>query len=138
MSKNKFYSESFKVYLVDTCCYGNATYISYHKWISIAKENFFLTEVAGFSDYFFKQGIKLIVLENHIKIAKELKLHDNVTVTVRCKQLKKLKLYLQYQLLNNEGEIVAEGEDKITFVDSNNGIVIIPDKIDQALKKILI
>lgn len=138
MKENNFYEESFKVHLVDTSCYGNATYISYHKWISVAKENFFLTEVTGFSDYFIKQGIKLIVLENHIKINRELKLHDTLTVIVRCKLLKKLKLNLLYQLYNCNKELVAEGEDKIIFTDSLNNIIIVPEKIEKALKKILI
>lgn len=138
MKENNFYEEEFKVHLVDTSCYGNANYISYHKCISIAKENFFLKGVEGFSDYFLKQGIKLIVLENHIKISKELKLHDTLTVLVRCKVLKKLKLHLLYQLYNVDKELVAEGEDKIIFTDNNGDIVIVSAKIEKALKKILI
>ena len=134
----KSFTEEFIVHLSDTSCYGMAFYLSYHKWIASTKEKFFIKNVPQFTQMFSNEGIKLIVLENYLKIYRELNLHEVVKVNLVCSEIKRIKVKLNYQLLNSENLLVAEGYDQIAFVDSFGKPIMLPDKIMFALKKILV
>ena len=130
------YKESFRAYLSDTSAYGNVYYFSYHRWVAITKENFFINKVSGFSDLFHKHNMKLFVLQSSLSISNEAKLHEVITVILTCTLLKKLKAILSFIIYNSEGKQLAESLNTIIFVNSKNEIIPIPDNIRQALLSI--
>ena len=130
---NNCHHEMFTVYLSDTSCYGNVFYLIYHKWVATAKENFFLEKVQGFTNLLKEHGIRLIIFESYLKIFRELRLHDKVSVFISCSTLKKLKAHLKYVLVDKNGEKVAEAENKLVFVNRDGKIIAIPEVIHQAL-----
>jgi len=134
----KAYRENYRVYLVDTSCYGNVFYLSFHRWIANIKERYLMGKVPEFSDYFQKQGIKLIVVESVLKIFKEVKLHEDIKIALYCTILKKIKAELKYVILNKKDEKVAEAENTICFLDKNNKYMLIPKTIRAALEEILV
>ncbi|MFA4858287.1 MAG: acyl-CoA thioesterase [Candidatus Margulisiibacteriota bacterium] len=133
---SRYHKETFRASLSDTSCYGNVFYLSYHRWVVIAKENFFLENVEGFSALFRDEGIKLIVLESSLRIYKEIRLHDEIYVFVGCSSLKKLKAHLEYIFVDFEGKTIAEAANKIIFLNSNNKIIPIPGEVFRALSSI--
>ena len=132
-----YHKENFRAGLSDTSCYGNVFYLSYHRWVAIAKENFFLKNVKGFSRLFRDKGIKLVILESSLKIYKEIKLHEEVSILVSCFLLKKLKALLRYVFVDSEGNKIAEAANKMIFIDCNNKIIPIPKEVFQALSLIM-
>jgi len=132
--KEGCYQKKFRAYLEDTSAYGNVYYFTYHHWVALAKESFFLDKAKGFSNLFKQYGIKLFVLRSSLKIYGETKIHDEVVVTLSCILLKKLKAHLLFKCYNINGEQIAESENVIAFVDSQNKIMPIPDDIRKALK----
>lgn len=128
--------EDFKALLIDTSSYGIAFYVSYHRWVASAKEIFFVKNVPGFTELFTSKGIKLLILESHLKISREVRLHEDIRVYISCPILKKLKAHLNYVITNKDGDLVAEAENKIVFTDRNNSLAPIPDQVYKALQKI--
>lgn len=135
---NNAHREDFKVHLIDTSSYGIAFYVSYHRWIATAKENFFVKKVPGFTELFTSKGIKLLILESHLKISKEIKLHEDIRVYITCSLLKKIKAHLNYVITDKNGELIAEAENKIVFTDSSGSLSTIPEQVHKALQTILI
>lgn len=131
-----FYQERFVAHLQDTSAYGNVYYFSYHKWVAITKENFFISKVAGFSDLFKKQGMKLFVLQSSLKLFGEAGLHDMIIIQLTCSLLKKIKAQLTFKCFNVEGKELAISENIIVFVNNRNELIPIPDNIRKALLSI--
>lgn len=131
------YREKFRVHLADTSSYGNAFYLSFHRWIANIKENYLIEKVPGFSQFFNEQGIKLVVTQSTLKVFREVKLHEEITIIMFCPALKKIKAELKYMIYNSKNEKVAESENVICFLDRNNELILIPEQIHKALGEIL-
>ncbi len=135
---NNAHKEDFKVHLIDTSSYGIAFYVSYHRWVATAKEAFFVKKVPGFTELFTSDGIKLLILESHLKISREIRLHEDIRVFISCSLLKKLKAHLNYVIINKNGDLVAEAENKIVFTDAGGSLIPIPEQVQKVLQTILI
>lgn len=131
-----YYAKTFEVHLGDTSAYGNAYYLTYHRWIAFTKEDFFIEKVKGFSDLFSRQGIKLFVLKSSLRIFGECKLHDKVEIRMSCLRVKKLKAELLFKCHKLNGHEVAESENIIVFVDKDNQLLSIPEEIRSSLLEV--
>lgn len=132
----KAHVEKFWVHLIDTSSYGIAFYVSYHRWVATAKENYFVKNVPGFTGLFTSRGIKLLILESHLKIHKEVRLHEEIKVYISCTILKKLKTHLNYVIVNDNNDLIAEAENKVVFTDNNGSLMAIPEEVRKALQSI--
>jgi acyl-CoA thioesterase FadM len=131
------YREKFIVHLEDTSAYDNAYFITYHKWVAITKENFFIKEVKDFSDYFHNKGMNLFVLRSALKLFAEAKLHDEIYVDMSCVVLKKLKAELLFKIFNKDNKLLAQSNNVIIFMGSDKKVIPIPDNARKALEAIV-
>lgn len=137
MTHKKSYKKKFIAHLSNTSSYGSVYYVTYHHWAAMTKEQFFLETVPGFSNLFFKDGIRLAVLESNLKIHQPLALHDRVEVDLICAKLTPVRAELRYSIIRN-GIVTAEAFNKIVFTNSGYKLIKMPLSIFKALESILV
>jgi YbgC/YbaW family acyl-CoA thioester hydrolase len=126
MEEKEFVFEK-TVYLTDTNLFGNAYFARYFDWQGMAREEFF-HRVAGEDDSFFRSGIKFVTIEASIKYHYEVTLFDVVIIKAKPANIQKVTFELVFTYINKKtGQLIAEGRQKIGFVDSNNKVIAIPD-----------
>lgn len=134
MTEGEFTFEK-TVYLTDTNLFGNAYFASYFDWQGMAREEF-CRQVIGETNAFFKSGIKLITIEASIKYHHEVTLFDDVSIKVKPTNVQRTTFELTFAYLNKKtGQLVAEGKQKIGFVDSNNKIIPIPQELKEGWER---
>lgn len=117
------------VYLTDTNLYGNVYFARYFDWQGMAREEFF-RQVVGEDNKILKMGIKLVTIEAHIKYHHEVTLFDRVIIKVKPDNIRITTFDLVFTYLNGKtGQSVAEGKQKIGFVDSANKVIPIPKEL---------
>lgn len=125
MAKKEFIFEKV-VYLTDTNLYGNTYFARYFDWQGMAREEFFKQIVGDYSS-FLKTGIKLVTIEAYLKYWRETTLFDNVIIKVTLENIQVATFELHFTYINKKTEqLVAEGKQKIGFVDSSNKVIPIP------------
>lgn len=117
------------VYLTDTNLYGNAYFARYFDWQGMAREEFF-RQLIGDNNNFLKLGIKFVTLEASVKYHHEVTLFDIVIIKVRPANIKITTTDLIFTYLNKKtNQMIAEGKEKIGFVDSTGKIIPIPKEL---------
>jgi len=128
MAEKEFIFEK-TVYLTDTNLYGNVYFARYFDWQGMAREEFF-RQVVGEDNKILKMGIKLVTIEAHIKYHHEVTLFDRVIIKVKPDNIRITTFDLTFTYLNGKtGQSVAEGKQKIGFVDSANKVIPIPKEL---------
>ena len=134
MSKREFIFKK-TVYLVDTNIFGNVYFAHYFEWQGMAREEFF-KQIFPDKDKFLQLGIKFITLEASVKYHRELTLFEEVIIKVIPDNIKLTTFELIFTYLNKKtGQLVAEGRQKIGFVDSTGKVIPIPKELKEAWRK---
>lgn len=123
------------VYLTDTNLFGNAYFASYFDWQGMAREEFF-RKVIGEDTNFFQSGIKLVTLEASIRYHQEVTLYDEVIIKAKPDNIRVATFDLIFTYLNSKtGGLVAQGRQKIGFVDSSGKVILIPKELREGWAK---
>ncbi len=134
MAKKEFTFEK-TVYLTDTNLFGNTYFARYFDWQGMAREAFF-REVIGDINKFLQAGIKFVTIEAYIRYRNEVTLFDEVIIKVRPDNVSIATFNLIFTYLNKKtGCVVAEGKQKIGFVDSNNKVIHIPVELREGWER---
>jgi len=134
MTKKAFSFEK-TVYLTDTNLYGNAYFARYFDWQGMAREEFFRQVTQEYSE-FIRSGIKFVTIEAYVRYHREVTLFDNVIIKVRPNNVQAATFELFFTYLNKKtGQLVAEGRQKIGFVNSAGKVIPIPNKLKEDWKK---
>jgi YbgC/YbaW family acyl-CoA thioester hydrolase len=115
------------VYLTDTNFFGNTYFARYFDWQGMAREAF-LKEIIGdaFSSL-MQSRIKFVTIEASIKYQHETTLFDEVVINVKVENIKAVTAELVFTYKNKKTNApVAEGRQKIGFVDSAGKVITIP------------
>lgn len=130
MAEKEFIFEK-TVYLTDTNLFGNAYFASYFDWQGMAREEFF-RQVMGDKNTFFQSGVKLVTIEASIRYRNEVTLFDEIIIKVKPDNVRITTFDLVFTYLNKKlGQLVAEGKQKIGFVDSSNKVIPIPKELKE-------
>ena len=117
------------VYLTDTNLFGNVYFARYFDWQGMAREAFFKQMVGDFSA-FMRKGIKFVTIKASISYHHETVAFDEVIIKVRPENLKVTTVELVFTYINKKtGVLVAEGRQKIGFVDRLAKVIPIPGEI---------
>ncbi len=136
MAEKEFIFEK-TIYLGSTNLFGNVYFARYFDWQGEAREAFFYKTVPD-SLALFKSGIKFVTIEAHIKYVKETTAFDNIIIKVKAENFKITTLDLVFTYLDkNTGSLIALGKQKIGFVDSNNKVIPIPEKLRSSWSKFI-
>jgi enediyne biosynthesis thioesterase len=118
-----------RVYLGDTNLVGNVYFANYFYWQGMAREEFFRQLISD-PMFFIKKEIKLVTLEANIRFKKEALLFDEIEIRIKPENVKFATFDIVFTFVNkNTGEILAEGKQKIGFVDKDNKVVPIPKEL---------
>jgi len=119
------------IYLTDTNLYGNAYFARYFDWQGMTREAFF-KEIIGDNNNFLKLGIKFVTLEAAIKYRHEVTLFDIVIIKLRPDNIKITTTELIFTYVNKKtNQLIAEGREKIGFIDSTGKIIPIPKELKE-------
>jgi acyl-CoA thioesterase FadM len=136
MAEKEFVFEK-TIYLGNTNMFGNVYFARYFDWQGEAREAFFHKTVPD-SLAFFKSGIKFVTIEASIKYNKETTVFDEVIIKVRAENFKITTLDLIFTYIDKKtGGLIAMGKQKIGFVDANNKVIPIPDKLKASWSKFI-
>lgn len=128
MDKKEFVFEK-TVYLTDTNLFGNTYFARYFDWQGMAREAFFKRLIGDFNK-FLQSRIKLVTIEAHIKYHHEVTLYDEVVIKVRADNIKVATADLIFTYLNKKtNQLVAEGRQKIGFVDPAGRVIPVPKEL---------
>ena len=125
------------VYLGNTNLFGNVYFARYFDWQGEAREALFNKTVPE-SLSLFKSGIKFVTIEASIKYNKETTIFDEILIKVKAENFKVTTLDLIFTYINKKtDDVIATGKQRIGFVDSNNKIIPIPERLKQAWSKFI-
>jgi len=128
MAEKEFIFEK-TVYLTDTNLFGNTYFARYFDWQGMAREAFF-KQLIGDVSKFLQSHIKLVTIEAHIKYHHEVTLYDEVIIKVKAENIKIATADLSFTYVNkNTKQLVAEGRQKIGFVDPSGKVIPVPRQL---------
>lgn len=123
------------VYLTDTNIFGNAYFARYFDWQGMAREEFF-KQIIHDGIQFFQSGIKFVTIEASVKYRFEVTLFDKLIIKVRPENIKTTTFDLIFTYIKKEtNQIIAEGKEKIGFVDSSGKVIPIPKELREGWEK---
>lgn len=117
------------VYLTDTNAEGNTYFTKYFEWQGMAREEFVRANVPGLTAI-LQSGIRIITVEAYLHFIHETVLFDEVLINVNTSNIKKTSLDLIFTYTNKKtNQLIAEGRQKLAFVDSTGKLIPIPEEI---------
>lgn len=128
MKEKEFIFEK-TVYLTDTNLYGNVYFARYFDWQGMTREAFFKKLITDHKK-FMQSGIKLITIQAAIRYHREVTLFDEIIIKVKPENIKVATVDLTFTYSNKQtNELIAEGKQKIGFVDSAGKVIPIPKEL---------
>jgi len=134
MAEKEFIFEKI-VYLTDTNIFGNAYFARYFDWQGMTREEFFKQIIQDY-DKFMQLGIKFVTLEASIKYHHEVTLFDKVIIKAKPDNIRITTFDLLFTYLNGKTcQLVAEGKQKIGFVNSVGKVIPIPKELREGWRR---
>ncbi|MCL6444016.1 MAG: acyl-CoA thioesterase [Alicyclobacillus sp.] len=93
---------------------------AYIDWFSVARMHVLSEYGIRYMRDFHDQGIVVVVLGVQCQYRKSLRAEDNITVEAWLRHLSRTRMGFGYRVLNEQGEVCAEGETEHAFVDVHN------------------
>ena len=97
--------------------FGHVNNVSYFKYIQAARVHFW--EQKGLTQFHKEHNIGPTVAAINCQFKKPLHYPGTVTIQTRVEWVKNSSFQLKHHLLNEAGELAAEGEDVIVWFDYN-------------------
>lgn len=102
---------------------------NYIDWFSIARMHYLSENGVSYMKEFHDHGIVLVVLDVGCRYKKTLRAEDLITVRATLDVLTKTRIRLNYQVLNADGDLSAEGYTEHAYVDVHNKAVNIAKRL---------
>lgn len=81
-------------------------------------------------------GVKLPVVDLHIKYHKSAHYDELLTIVARVREMPVVRLVVDYEIVNEAGELLCEGESTLVFMDmKRNRPTRMPEYMRQAMEK---
>jgi acyl-CoA thioester hydrolase len=90
---------------------------NYIDWFSVARMRFLKENGISYMQSFHDNGIVLVVIDVQCRYRKALRAEDIAYVQARLKALTRTRIALGYEVLNDQGELCAEGTTEHAYVD---------------------
>jgi len=128
----KTFNKEFEVYFEDISPSGRIHLEKLAEWMSMAREEYFKTTCPDHIK-FINSPVKMFTTNMSIKINGKVKWADKIEATLTSSNIKKISFEINADFKNkNNGEIIAVGVQKVTFVDINlNKFTDIPEDLRQ-------
>lgn len=133
-NNNGYFLFELNVFLKDTNLFGNTYFSHYFEWQGMARETYFQTV----PDYhkLLASGIKMITKRASIEYKRECTAFDHVIIKVQNKNIRKCSFDMVFNYINERTEeILAVGEQTLTFADAGGKITRIPEAITKIITK---
>lgn len=117
------------VYLTDTNAMGNVYFAKFFEWQGMAREEFFRELIPDYLA-FMKSGTRLITVEASMEYKHEALLFDQITISVKPQNVKRLGFDLSFTFTNKATQqIIGVGRQRIAFADANGKLITIPSAL---------
>lgn len=118
------------LYLADTCALGTAYFARYFDWQGMAREDFFKRLTPDPLGFFIKSGLKIVTVEAQMEYKHEAILYDEIEIEIKAANLRKASIDLLFFFMNKKtGQLIAQGRQKLAFVNSSGKFSPIPELI---------
>ncbi|MCP9199729.1 acyl-CoA thioesterase [Gramella sp. GC03-9] len=108
-----------KVRYAETDQMGVVHHGNYPQYLEIARIDWL--EALGISyKNMEKEGIMLPVFELNLKYHKPVTFHENIRVVTRLRDLPNVKIIFDYEVFNEQGELVTSATSVLVFMDANS------------------
>jgi acyl-CoA thioester hydrolase len=99
--------------------FGHINNVSYFKYLQASRLNYW--ESLGLTDWFKDQGIGPILASTRCEFRKPLNYPGNISVRVSVSEMRKTSFSLYHQILDDAGDLAAEGYDVVVLFDYRKG-----------------
>jgi len=115
--------------------FGHINNVAYFKYIQAARVNY--CELAGINTYRPEQKLSFAVAASSCIFKKPLYYPGSIVVKTKVEWIKNSSLQLNHVILNQSGEVAAEGEDVIVLFDyDQNTKANVPSNVREKIVKI--
>ena len=127
-NKNDHFLFKLEVFLKDTNLFGNTYFSRYFEWQGMAREAYFET-LPNYREL-LTLGIKLITKRASIEYKHECTAFDHIHIKIQNRNIHKCSFDMVFYYTSEKThEIIAEGEQTLTFADPHGKIMRIPQPI---------
>ena len=123
----------FRVLYSDTDKMGYMYYGQYAKYLEMGRVEALRSLGLSYKSMEDK-GVMLPVLDLKLKYLKPLFYDDQVTLTTKVSKMPGTRIYFEYELLNQEGELTTIAETTLVFIDLNGKPCLMPENFKSIIK----
>ncbi len=99
--------------------FGHINNVSYFKYLQASRLNYW--EQLGLTDWYKEKGIGPLLASTRCEFRKPLHYPGKITVHVSVTEMRNTSFALYHQILNESGELAAEGYDIVVLYDYRKG-----------------
>jgi acyl-CoA thioester hydrolase len=119
----------------ETDVFGHVNNVSFYKYIQSSRLNYW--EAVGMLRYFDTRKLAPILASGSCHFRKPLHYPGNITLQCRTEFIRNTSFGFHHQILNENGEVAAEGNDVMVFFDfKTHQKQALPPEIKQAIEKL--
>ncbi len=122
------YQFPVRVYYEDTDAGGIVYYANYLRFMERARTEWLRSLGVG-QESLRQQGIMFVVTEARTRYRRPARLDDELTVTASVERLSRTRLVFAQQVLNIEGNVLAEGEITVACMNAAGKPCSIPESV---------
>jgi acyl-CoA thioester hydrolase len=100
--------------------FGHINNVSYFKYLQASRLNYW--EQMGLSRWYKDKGIGPMLASTRCEFRKPLHYPGNITIRVSVAEMRNTSFALYHQILDDKGELAAEGHDIVVLFDYRNGV----------------
>ncbi|MBI2191270.1 MAG: acyl-CoA thioesterase [Planctomycetes bacterium] len=113
---------------------GVAHHANYLLWLEVARTDFLRAIGYRYRDL-EGRGVILAVIEAHCRYRAPARYDDSLRVRTWVRTQKKLKLDFAYEILHEDGRLVAEGNTVLGCLDREGRPQPLPSDVEEAIRK---
>ena len=111
------FSTTIRVRFADTDAQGIAHNSAYVVWFEVAPVEYLRTFAGGYQAL-REEGIEALVLESHLRYRVPARFDDVLHVHTRCRDVRGARFRYEYEIVRDDGELLAEGWTAHACVDA--------------------
>lgn len=124
-----------RVRYADTDMMAVVYHANYANYFEIARTECFRQIGLPYADI-EKAGIRLPVIDLHLKYIRPAVYDDLLTVKVTVREMPTVKITFHYEIFNQRNELLVTGESTLVFTNLQTGRPMrMPENLEQSLKK---
>lgn len=123
-----------RVRYADTDQMGVAYYARYLEWFEVGRTELLRAQGLPYAEI-EKEGVALPVLEAYCKYRKPVRYDQLLRVVSRLKEMPRASLRIEYEIRDEDGQLLAEGHTVHTFINPEGRPVRPPQVFVQKMKE---